>query len=120
MARKTKINVSKDYFEESATSLNEEFMQLFQNEDEDKNLYEVRTRKILLISNSIASTSTIINSVITNNPKKLDIGSLLNTISHLFSDIRFISKIKEEFIENEISNKLMKEIAEIDGLYYSI
>lgn len=93
---------------------------LFRNEDEDKNLYEVRTRKILLISNSIASTSTIINSVITNNPKKLDIGSLLNTISHLFSDIRFISKIKEEFIENEISNKLMKEIAEIDGLYDSI
>ena len=36
MARKTKINVSKDYFTESAHSLNEEFMELFQNEDDDK------------------------------------------------------------------------------------
>ena len=90
---------------------------LFKNKEDDKNLYDVRTRKILLISNSIASTSTIINSVITDNPKNLDIGSLLNTICHLFSDFRFITKIKEEFIENEISNKLMKEIAEIDSIY---
>ena len=36
MARKTKINVSKDYFKESANSLNEEFMELFKDEDDDK------------------------------------------------------------------------------------
>ena len=93
---------------------------LFRKNDEDKDLYEVRTRKILLISNSIASTSTIINTAITKNPKNLDIGSLLNTITHLFSDVRFIMKIKKEFVENEISSKLMKEIADIDDLYESI
>lgn len=93
---------------------------LFRKEDEDKELYEVRTRKILLISNSIASTSTIINTAITKNPKNLDIGSLLNTVTHLFSDIRFISKIKKEFINNEISDRLKKEIAEIDALYENI
>lgn len=93
---------------------------LFRSEDEDKDLYEVRTRKILLISNSIASTSTIINATITNNPKNLDIGSLLNTVTHLFSDLRFIAKIKQEFIESEISDKLEKEINEIDALYASI
>lgn len=87
---------------------------------EDKDLYEVRTRKILLISNSIASTSTIINTAITKNPKNLDIGSLLNTVTHLFSDIRFIARIKEEFIESEISDRLMKEIAEIDNLFENI
>ena len=93
---------------------------LFRNKDEDKDLYEVRTRKILLISNSIASTSTIINAAITNNPKNLDIGSLLNTVAHLFSDIRFIARIKQEFIENEISEKLQKEIYEIDELFQNI
>ena len=92
----------------------------FRKEDEDKDLYEVRTRKILLISNSIASTSTIINAVVTENPKNLDIGSLLNTVTHLFSDVRFIARIKREFIENEISDRLQKEIAEIDSLYENI
>lgn len=93
---------------------------LFRKTDEDKDLYEVRTRKILLISNSIASTSTIINTAITKNLKNLDIGSLLNTITRLFSDVRFIMNIKKEFIESEISNKLMKEIAEINTLYETI
>ena len=93
---------------------------LFRKNDEDKDFYEVRTRKILLISNSIASTSTIINTAITKNPKNLDIGSLLNTITHLFSDVRFIMRIKKEFVESEISNKLMKEIADVDDLYESI
>lgn len=93
---------------------------LFRNEDEDKNLYEVRTRKILLISNSIASTSTLINAAITENPKNLDIGSLLNTVTHLFTDLRFIAKIKQEFIESEISDRIQKEIAEIDELFETI
>lgn len=93
---------------------------LFRKTDENKDLYEVRTRKILLISNSIASTSTIINTAITKNPKNLDIGSLLNTITHLFSDMRFIARIKQEFIENEISSRLQKELAEIDALYESL
>ena len=91
---------------------------LFRKENEDKDLFEVRTRKILLISNSIASTSTIINTA--RNPKNLDIGSLLNTITHLFTDLHFIAKIKQEFINNEISDRLKKEIDEIDLLYETI
>ena len=59
---------------------------------------------------SIASTSSIINASITSNPKNLDIGSLLNTITHLFTDVRFILKIKQEFIESEIAIKVQKEI----------
>ena len=93
---------------------------LFRKPDENKDLYEVRTRKILLLSNSIASTSSIISMAITKNPKNLDIGSLLNTVIHLFSDLRFIAKIKQEFIENEISSRMSNEIAEIDRIYQSI
>lgn len=93
---------------------------MFRKEDEEKELYEVRSRKILLISNAIASTSTIINAAITNNPKNLDIGSLLNTVIHLFSDIRFILKIKKEFIESKIAEKVERELQEIDILYEEI
>ena len=93
---------------------------LFKNVNEDRDIYEVRTRKILLISNAIASTSTIINASITSNPKNLDIGSLLNTMVHLFTDVRFILKIKKEFIESEISERLQKEIDEVDSLFNRI
>lgn len=90
---------------------------LFRSEDEDKDLYEVRTRKILLISNAIASTSSVINAAVTSNPKNIDIGSLLNTVSHLFTDVRFITRIKQEFIESEIVDEIQKEITAIDALY---
>ncbi len=93
---------------------------LFRKEDEQKSIFEVRSRKILLISNSIASASTIINAGITSNPKNLDLGSLLNTVTHLFTDVRFIAKIKQEFIESEISERIKKEINEIDRLYEEI
>lgn len=93
---------------------------IFRKEDESKDMFEIRTRKILLISNSIASSSTIINASLTSNPKNLDIGSLLNTVSHLFTDIRFISRVKQEFIDNEISDRLQKEIDEIDRIYENI
>ena len=85
-----------------------------------RELYEVRTRKILLISNSIASTSSIIYAAVTKNPKNLDIGGLLVTITRLFSDIRFIAKIKKEFIENEMNKQLIAELEELDRIEASL
>ncbi len=90
---------------------------LFCPSDVPKDLFEARTRKILLISNSIASASTIINAKITSNPKNLDIGSLLNTVSRLFTDVRFIWKVKQEFIESEIEERLKQELEETDRIY---
>ena len=93
---------------------------LFRDENEPKELYEIRTRKLLLISNAIASSSTVIYSSITQNPKNLDIGSLLNTTTHLFSDVRFMAKIKREYIEGEIADKLKVELQEIDRIFEEI
>lgn len=93
---------------------------LFCTENEAKNLYEVRTRKILLISDSIASSSTIIKTAITANPKDLDIGGLLNTVIHLFTDFRFMAKVKKEFIKSDISNRLQSELEEVENLYANI
>ena len=89
---------------------------LFNKNKIDKDLYEVRTRKILLISNSIASASNIIQTVITKNPKNLDIGGLLVTLSHLFMDMRFIARIKEEFINQELDKDLINELERLENL----
>lgn len=72
--------------------------------------YEVRTRKILLISNTIASGSSVIATCITKNFKNLDIGGLAITIARLFSDIRFMAKVKKEFLESEYSKKIDKKL----------
>lgn len=90
---------------------------LFKPSDVDPQIYNARTKKILLISNSIASTSTLVNTAITNNPKNLDIGSLISTVAHLFVDIRFIARLKHEFVEQKIDEKLQKAIDEINIMY---
>lgn len=89
---------------------------LYYDKDRDgtRNLFEVRTRKILLISNTIASTSNIVFSMVTKNPKGLDIGGLLVTIMHLFSDSKFILNVKKEFIENRIYEKIENELKAIN------
>lgn len=91
---------------------------LFYNSESgiNREMFEVRTRKILLISNSIASTSSVIYSVVTQNPKNLDIGGLLVTITRLFSDVRFMAKIKKEFVESEIDKQLQNELADIENM----
>lgn len=62
----------------------------------------------------------IIHAGITSNPKNLDIGGLLSTVTHLFTDICFILRVKQEFIDSEISTSLQKEIDEVDRLYETI
>jgi hypothetical protein len=83
--------------------------------------YEVRTRKILSYSNLIASASNLLViaimgtvGVVTKNPKTvkkalsyLDIGGLLVTIYRLITDTKFISQIKQEFLEKEFYNVIM-------------
>ena len=82
----------------------------------ERNLYEVRTRKILLISNSIATTSNVLISVFTKNPKYIDLGGLLVTLSHLFCDIRFITRMKQEFIQETLDKEFQEELLELDHL----
>ena len=90
---------------------------LFRKDSEPMDLYEVRTRKILLISNSIASSSSLIYAGITSNPKNLDIGGLLSSISRLFCDLPFMIRIKKEFISKELDKKLQTELDKLDKLY---
>lgn len=77
---------------------------------DSRDVYEVKTRKILLYSNIIASSSNLIwtgvnlESGNADAIKDLDIGGLLVTIYRLINDIDFILKIKEEFVLGGFTN----------------
>ena len=84
--------------------------------NKSERLSEVRTRKILIISNAIASginlaaigsTAAVMGAP--ENPQvmkevlqNLDVGGLVVTCLHLFSDTRFITKIKKDYLAGVI------------------
>ncbi|MCL2400805.1 MAG: hypothetical protein FWC91_13795 [Defluviitaleaceae bacterium] len=67
-------------------------------------VYEVKTRKIILYSNLIASASNIIYVALNvyggnaTAARKLDIGGIIVTIYRLITDTEFIRNVKEEFV----------------------
>lgn len=71
---------------------------------ENRDIYEVKTRKILSYSNVIASASNVIYVAISaylgneGALKKLDVGGLIVTLHRLMTDTKFIRQVKEEFI----------------------
>lgn len=87
--------------------------------DGNRDLFEARTRKILLYSNTLASTGNIAATLITKNAKMLDIGGLLVTISRLYTDARFIARAKEEFIQGRLDDNLRQIVNDADALLYT-
>lgn len=87
---------------------------LFYNENihKDPKIYAVKTRKILLYSNLIATTSNVVFtslSVYAGNDgalKKLDIGGLMVTMYRLINDLDFIREIKNEFVFGQFKNMI--------------
>ena len=77
----------------------------------------MRTRKIILYSNLIASTSNIIASVLAERYELLDVGGILVTISRLITDVRFICKVKDEFIQSKIDQQFEGIKSELDEMY---
>lgn len=92
---------------------------LFYDEKVDikRDLYEVRTRKILSYSNALATSSNIIYTSITEDFTKLDVGGAAVTLYRLISDYSFISKVKYEFINEILDSELREEIEKIDAIY---
>lgn len=82
-----------------------------------KDLYQARTRKIILYSNLIASSSNIISTAVSQNVKQLDVGGLLVTIYRLFSDTKFINKLEYEFINSGLNDIYTKKYKESGDLF---
>lgn len=93
---------------------------LCSDEDIDNQLREVRTRRIISISNSIASSSNIIYAAVRayvsesvlEGVKVLDIGGIVETTHRLIADISFRSEIKMEYLKNHWSNYVNKELGD--------
>ncbi len=97
---------------------------------EDLKFVQVRTRKILLLSNLIATSSNIVatTAVATVSAyqgneqgiefarKHMDIGGALITLTRVFSDLRFISSIRDEYIRNRMDREMDKVFAEIENM----
>lgn len=86
-----------------------------EKEDGDRASYEVRTRKILCISNALSSAGNLAYVLGTRDVKKLDAGGLLVSLYRLFSDVRFITRVKQAFIEAEMDKVLENELKELDS-----
>lgn len=78
-----------------------------ESRDSSRNLYQVRTRKILSYSNILASASNVVVSACTNDLKKLDIGGLAVTLIRFIKDTKFISDVKEDFLKNELYDRIV-------------
>ena len=91
---------------------------MFSEKDTDSDFYKVRTRKILLYSNIIASSSNILATCLTENYRYTDVGGFAVTLYRVFSDTNMIKDIKWEFINRELS-KIYDEKYEKIKLYYS-
>ncbi len=79
------------------------------NDFEYVRLYDVRTKKIIMYSNTLSSILNLSFTAITNNYKKLDVGGLLVTLWNLINNKKEIAKIKEEFIRKTLDGELKKE-----------
>ncbi len=93
----------------------------------DSGLKEVRTRKMLMISNSIATAANgifvaalTVGEALAEKPdfykalENLDLGGAIITVVHLFKDAKVILKIKKDFIEAAIKEDFEKKLAELE------
>lgn len=95
----------------------------------NESLNEVRTRKILMISNAVASSANIIYTGIAAGVSahsgntagvydalsKLDVGGILVTLRHLLSDSRVILKIKRDFVLQAANSDFEKKLSAIEN-----
>lgn len=75
----------------------------------NRDIYEVKTRKILSYSNTMSSASNIIYVAFSKDIKKLDIGGFLVTLYRLVNDSKFKRDIQREFLEKEFYNIVIGE-----------
>ncbi len=80
-------------------------------------LYQARTRKIIMYSNIIASSSNLIATAVTGDAKNLDIGGLLVTVYRLFNDTKFICKLEYEFLNSGLSKIYDERYSDVKDLF---
>ena len=77
--------------------------------DEERELYEVKTRKILMYSNAVAASSNVAVVALTKRFDLLDIGGIGVAIYRLITDSNFIYSVKHEFVVGGFHDLIMGE-----------
>ena len=75
--------------------------------DYSRSAYEVRTRRVLTLSNLLASGSNVVVAYATQNFKLLDIGGILNTLRHIAFDTKLIMDVKRDFLKNQLYDTIV-------------
>ena len=92
----------------------EMFHRLFYDQHHDiANLYEVKTRKVVMYSNVISSLLNVGVVAGSGRIDRLDVGGIAVTLWRILTDTKRIKQIKAEFIERELDNDFKKQEDEI-------
>ena len=87
----------------------------FKKGEDDERLYEVRTRKIILYSNTMSSLLNVAVVGSSGNIKQLDVGGLIVTLYRIFSDRKRIREIKAQFVNETLDGVFKKEEDEVNN-----
>lgn len=82
-------------------------------EELDAKVCEVRTRKIIMLSNAFATTSNLVQTALMQDISKLDIGGALVTAHRIATDTAFIKAVRLEYLNTKTSaiyNEKFKEL----------
>lgn len=79
---------------------------IFKNENDkfSEDLYSVRTKKIILLSNTIATSSSVIQAAITKNPKCFDLGGSITLAYRLLTDAKFYALLQEDYLNSGLND----------------
>lgn len=86
----------------------------FDPKRDNERLYEVRTRKVIVYSNTLSSLLNVGYVAVSKNLTKLDIGGIAVALWRLFTDTSKMREIRAEFIEKTLDNEFQKEEDEVN------
>lgn len=77
-----------------------------------RDAYEIRTRRVLMYSNIIATTSNVVVAALAQyatgtGSRIADWGGYINTVRHIVFDTQKINEIKKDFLKNELYKQVV-------------
>lgn len=85
---------------------------------DNEKIYDVKTRKILMYSNIIATSANLGYVALSHDFKKIDVGGMLVTIYRLINDKKYIAKIKKEFVYGSFKNMIRGVDLQLESYSY--
>lgn len=88
--------------------------------DGPRAFYDARTRKILMLSNIMASSTNLALTVGTENWLKLDVGGLLVTATRAMQDLSYLTALEDAFMKHHLDKALEQTLQDIDSHFVNL